>query len=54
MRQRIRRFLAWLGALLLSLLLRVPYVVGAVCGVFALCVVAFWAGFYRVYGEVGN
>jgi hypothetical protein len=40
-----------IAALLLSLLLRVPYVVGVLCGFFALCVVAFWAGFYRVYGE---
>lgn len=53
MREKIRRFLAWLGALLLSLLLRVPYVLGMVAAVLALCVVAFWAGFYRVYGEVG-
>lgn len=40
-----------IAALLLSALLRIPFVLGAICGVLALCVVAFWAGFYRVYGE---
>lgn len=44
-----------IGRFLLSLLLRIPFVLGLLCGILAaawvLCVAAFLNGFYRVYGE---
>lgn len=49
----MRRFFARLGTLLLSLLLRIPFVLGMLAGFVGLCVVAFMAGFYRVYGGQG-
>ena len=44
-----RRFLSWLGRHMLSLILRIPFVLGMVAGFLALCVVAFMEGYYRVY-----
>jgi hypothetical protein len=51
----MRAILRHLALFLLSLALRVPFVIGLVCGIIAagvvLCVAAFQNGFYRVYGE---
>ena len=54
MRGRLRRFLLWAGALLLSLILRIPFVLGVFVGFLGLFVVAFLEGFHTVYdGRVG-
>jgi hypothetical protein len=43
------RFLRWLAAIILSLILRIPFVLGMVAGFVGLCVVAFLEGFHVVY-----
>jgi len=51
MRQRTKRFLVWLGALLLDLILIVPFLIGVLFGVLGCCVLAFRAGFLSVYED---
>lgn len=49
MMRSIRHAGRWALALLLSLILRIPFVLGALVGFLGLCVVAFLAGFHAVY-----
>ena len=53
--RRIRTAIAWLAAVLLSLILRIPFLLGVLVGFLGLCVVAFLEGFHLVYdGGVGD
>lgn len=47
--RRVRIAGRWLASHTLSLILRIPFMLGMLAGFLALCVVAFMEGYYRVY-----
>lgn len=51
---RVRRIGGWVARLVLSLILRIPFIIGVLAGFLGLCVVAFLAGFHWVYDGGGG